>query len=253
MDLNITSRLQATFASGNIDNQLPGSDFVCVLAEGDSDSIELTLRGGVGDEFAGNTHDAVAEALAANPEAPVTIKINSVGGSVFEGFGIANALLAHKGEVTAVIEGIAYSAATFPLLVADKVVAHKASTVGIHRAMTPVMGNQVEHAAAIKQLDAIDSILIELYAEKTGMSEDEIVELLDASIDGTMLSAKKAVELGFADEIYSVKADDDESEEKAKAKAELDLQCQAHKASMRKRAGIAARLKLREIGQRMAK
>jgi len=253
MKLNITDRLQEAFNSdaGSVDNQLPGSDFVCVLAEGDNDSIELTLRGGVGDEFAGNTHDAVAEALAANPEAPVTIKINSVGGSVFEGFGIANALLAHKGEVTAVIEGIAYSAATFPLLVADKVVAHKASTVCIHRALIPVMGNQVEHAAAIKQLDAIDSILIELYAEKTGMSEDEIVELLDASIDGTMLSAKKAVELGFADEIYSAKSDDEDSD--VKAKAELDLKCQAHKASMRKRAGVAARLRLREIGQRLAK
>ncbi len=253
--------LQAAFAAKAI--KVPeasgeASDFRCEVTSQGEDGITLTLRGTVGDGWVGNDHVSVSDALEANPTAPVTMHINSLGGSVFEGFGIANALLSHEGEVTAIIEGVAYSAATFPLLVADKVIAHKASTVGIHRSMVLTMGNQVEHAAAIQQLDAIDSILIDMYVAKTGISVEGIVEMLDATIDGTMMSSKEALAKGFVDEIYTPKAaddnDQDEEDEEDEEKAQADLghvQLQAHKAQRRKKAGIAARVKLREIVRRM--
>ena len=233
------------------------SDFICQITSQSDEEIVLSLRGDVGDAWEQNDHATVVEALQGNPKAKVTMYINSMGGSVFEGFGIANAIVAHEGEVTAVIEGVAYSAATFPLLVADKVIGHKASTVGIHRSMVLTMGNQIEHAAAIQQLDVIDGILIDLYSAKTGLKPEAIIQMLDATIDGTMMSADKAVSLGFVDEIFDnssqaeggdLESDDDGE---AEAKAELADKFKAHKALQRKRAGIAARVKLREITKRL--
>jgi len=201
----------------------------------------------------------VVEALQKSPRAKVKLYINSMGGSVFEGFGIANALLEHEGFVTAIIEGVAYSAATFPLLVADKVIAHKASTVGIHRSMVLTMGNQIEHLAAVQQLDAIDGILIDLYSAKTGLKREAIIQLLDATIDGTMMPSKQALSLGFVDELFNSsqdeggdQSDDDDDEEEEEVKAELATKWQAHKAKRRKREANAARVRLRALVTRVS-
>ena len=239
------------------------SDFVCQVSSATESDIVLSIRGVVGDEWEENDHATVVEALQKSPKAGVTIYVNSMGGSVFEGFGITNALLAHEGHVTAIIEGVAYSAASFLVLAADKVIAHKASAYGIHRSMVMTMGNQIDHAAAIQQLDAIDNILIDMYVAKTGLKEEAIVAMLDATLDGTMLTAKKAVALGFVDEIFTAKDDDDDAEEvdpssddeadeeDEAAKALLQSKLQAHKATQRKRAAISARVKRREIVRRL--
>lgn len=180
-----------------------GSDFRCEITNEDDSNITIAIRGVVGDYFEENDHATVVAKLEANPTKNVTLRVNSMGGSVFDGFGIANALLAHEGEVTAIIEGVAYSAASFLVLAADKVVAFKASTYGIHRSLTLTYGNQVEHQATIERLNAIDEILIELYVEKTGLPEAEIIDLIDGTADGTMLKAVDAHAKGFVDEIYS--------------------------------------------------
>jgi len=167
--------------------------------------IEIAIRGVVGDLSEECDHSSVVEALKDDPKANVTLYVNSMGGSVFDGFGIMNALLAHEGEVTAVIEGVAYSAASFLVLAADRVCAYKASTFGVHRSLTFTYGNQKAHAATIERLNAIDEILIELYVEKTGLSTEEIENLLDGTSDGTMLKASEAKEKGFIDEVLEPK------------------------------------------------
>jgi len=236
------------------------SDFTCHLDNGsDGGEIVLTVRGVVGDEWEENDHKTVVEALQAAPDAKVTLYVNSMGGSVFDGFGIFNALSSHKGEVTAIIEGIAYSAASFLVLAADKVIAHEVSAYGLHRAMRATFGNQVDHRGSIQQLDTIDTILIDLYSAKTGMKADEIVAMLDADTDGTMLTAKAALEMGFVDEIFDPKKapaapskdDEEDEDEDAPTQAALDAQFQAHKAGRRKKQGIAARVRIREIARKL--
>jgi ATP-dependent Clp protease, protease subunit len=186
-------------------NARGGSDFRAEITDEDGDSITISLRGTVGDSWEENDHESIVSQLEASPEKDVVLHINSLGGAVFDGFGIANALISHQGTVTAIIEGVAFSAASFIAIAADKVVMHKASTYGIHRSLTLTHGNSLEHKATIEWLDAIDEILIDMYVEKTGKTPEEIVAILDGTVDGTIYTAKNAVKEGFADEVYEPK------------------------------------------------
>jgi len=220
------SKLKAFLASKDIKGS-SSSQFQASAVNGE-DTITITVRGTVGDPWDENDHTSVAEMLEANPTKPVVLKVNSLGGSVFDGFGIANALMAHEAEVTAIIEGVAYSAASFLVLTADIVRAYKTSTYGVHRSWTATVGNQKDHQSTIDDLEVIDNLVIDMYVDKTGLDRGDVVALVDGNTDGTMLSATKALELGFVDEIIEPKkkkANDDgeensSSKEFASARAE---------------------------------
>ena len=65
----------------------------------------------------------------------VTIQINSGGGSVFAGSEIFTDLGKYQGKVFAEISGICASAATFPLLAADKVTMTPTGQIMIHNCL----------------------------------------------------------------------------------------------------------------------
>ncbi|MBR1437540.1 MAG: ATP-dependent Clp protease proteolytic subunit [Synergistaceae bacterium] len=64
--------------------------------------------------------------------------------------------------------------------------------------MTMAMGNAADMEKAITTLNEIKESIINAYQRKTGLSRNKISKLMS---DETWLNAKKAVELGFADEI----------------------------------------------------
>ena len=64
--------------------------------------------------------------------------------------------------------------------------------------MTMAMGNAADMEKAIETLNEIKESIINAYQKKTGLSRNKISKLMS---DETWLNAKKAVELGFADEI----------------------------------------------------
>jgi ATP-dependent Clp protease, protease subunit len=182
-----------------------GSDIRCEIVNESEDVITISVRGTVGDFWESNDHKTIVDQLEASPKKKLKLHINSLGGSVFDGFGIANAVIAHEGESEAIIEGVAFSAASFIAIACDKVTMHKASTYGIHRSMTATYGNSKDHEATQEWLDAIDDVLVAMYMDKTGKGEAEVLSLLDGTRDGTIMTAKEALAQGFADEIYEPK------------------------------------------------
>ena len=68
----------------------------------------------------------------------------------------------------------------------------------IHTPMTISIGDTHEMERTIKFLSEIKESIINAYAIKTGLSRAKISQLMDAE---TWMSAKKAVELGFADSV----------------------------------------------------
>jgi ATP-dependent protease ClpP protease subunit len=62
------------------------------------------------------------ELKALGPVAELTVRINSPGGSVFDGVAIYNALKRHDGAVTVWIDGIAASIASMIAMAGDEVV-----------------------------------------------------------------------------------------------------------------------------------
>ena len=131
-------------------------------------------------------------------EGDITIWINSPGGDVFAAAQIYNMLMDYKGKVTVKIDGVAASAASVIAMAGGEVFMSPVSMLMIHNPMTIAIGDAEEMAKAIAMLDEVKESIMNAYEIKTGLSRARISHLMDAE---TWLNAKKAVELGFADDI----------------------------------------------------
>lgn len=127
----------------------------------------------------------------------LNIYVNSPGGSVFEGQSIYSQLKRHKAVKNVYIDGISASIASV-ISMCGRVFIPKNAMIMVHNASTFAEGNSNDFRALADTLDKVNQTIIEVYAEKTGLAEDKIKELMDRE---TWLTGKEAVELGFADEL----------------------------------------------------
>lgn len=128
----------------------------------------------------------------------VRLYINSPGGDVFAGADIYTMIREHKGRVTAVITGIAASAASIVAMAADEILISPVGYMMIHDPWTIVAGNARELEQNARVLREIGEGLIAAYQRRTGKSRDEISAML---ADETYMSAQTCVDEGFADAI----------------------------------------------------
>lgn len=158
--------------------------------------VDVFLYDELGPAWAGMIDaDMVAKEIKAAGKEPIRLRINSPGGSAWVGMAIYSLLKDHKPGVDVVVDGIAASAATVPMLAGRTITVSESGMVMIHRSMTLTFGNQGDHRKSIDALDAHDRVIAGLYASKTGKSEDEIAALLDAE---TWMTAHEALAHGFA-------------------------------------------------------
>src|SRR6056297_2793484 len=96
------------------------------------------------------------EELGALPgDAPLTLRLNSPGGSVFDAVVIHNALARHAGGVTVWIDGIAASAASYVAMAGREIVMPENAFLMIHDPSGAVMGSADEMRAMAEALDKI--------------------------------------------------------------------------------------------------
>lgn len=127
----------------------------------------------------------------------ITLRLNSPGGSVFDGMAIFNLLKAHDAQITVYVDGLAASMASVIAMAGDLVVMPENSMMMIHNPWTLAAGDAEELRKNAELLDKIKSAMLSAYANKTGMDENTIAELMDAE---TWFTGSEAVENGFADE-----------------------------------------------------
>ena len=172
----------------------------------------LRLEGPIDDEsFWGDevTPKAFREELNAGTE-DITVWINSPGGNVFAAAEIYTMLRDYPGSVTVKIDAIAASAASVIAMAGSKVLMSPVAMLMIHDPSTIAMGNTKDMEKAIATLNEVKESIINAYAAKSGLSHNRISKLME---NETWMNAKKAVELGFADEILFEAVEPDEPEE----------------------------------------
>ncbi len=149
----------------------------------------------------------------------ITIRINSLGGSVFDGVAIFNALRLHPAGVTTQVDSIAASIASVIAQAGDNRVMLDNSEMMIHEATGIAVGatesDMIEMAAILKnQTEKI----AEIYAKRKGdgRSKNHFLTLMrtGASNMGTWLSAKETVSEGLADEVVTPNSKSDNKVEK---------------------------------------
>lgn len=128
----------------------------------------------------------------------ITLRINSYGGSVFDGNAIYNILRSHPASVHTIIDGVAASIASVIALAGDTIEMPENSMMMIHNPMNIIMGNAIQMRKMADDLDKIKDSILNTYASKTGLEKSKLSKLMD---DETWMTADEAVELGFADEV----------------------------------------------------
>ncbi len=129
---------------------------------------------------------------------PVTIWLNSPGGDCLAASQIYTMLMDYKGTVTVKIDGVAASAASVIAMAGTKVYMAPTALMMIHNPATMAFGDHVDMAKAIDMLNEVKESIINAYEIKTSLSHTQLSHMMD---DTTWMNAKKAIELGFADEI----------------------------------------------------
>ncbi len=129
-------------------------------------------------------------------DTPVNLRINCIGGDVFDGMAMYNIIKKREAKTTAYIEGIAASMGSVIALAADEVIMAENSLFMIHNAWGGAMGEAEDMRKTASILEKISGEIANIYERKTRLSLNRIIEMMDKE---TWLNAQEAYELGFID------------------------------------------------------
>ena len=130
----------------------------------------------------------------------VVVWINSPGGDCVAASQIYSMLMDYKGNVTVKIDGIAASAASVIAMAGTRVLMAPTALMMIHNPMTAAFGDHEDMQKAIDMLAEVKESIINAYEIKTSLTRAKLSHLMDSE---TWMNAKKAIELGFADDILT--------------------------------------------------
>lgn len=138
-----------------------------------------------------------------NVKEDIVIRLNSGGGDVFEGIEIYNYLKSLSNHITIEVTALAASAASLVAMAGDKIIIRTGANMMVHEASTMAFGNKSDIQKTLNALTAIDTSIVDIYQDRTGLDRDEIVNLIT---NETWLTADEAINKGFADEKSSRKS-----------------------------------------------
>lgn len=126
------------------------------------------------------------------------VRINSMGGSVSEGLAIYGLLSDFNGHLITQVDGFACSAASVIFMSGQERIMPENGLLMIHNAWTDACGDPNELRKAADDLEIITKPSVNIYVNKTGLSEEEIKNMMDKE---TWMDYKSAFEKGFATSI----------------------------------------------------
>ncbi len=155
--------------------------------------------------------------FAAINASQILVRINSIGGDVFDGIAIHNAIKAKQADITTQVDGIAASIASIIMLAGKQIAIAKNGYVMIHQPWTFAMGNGEDLRKQADLLDKLSGTMATMYAAKTGKTAEQMSSVMSAV---TWYTAEEAKAAGFVDAVLEEEGD----LPAAAAKAVLKLQ-----------------------------
>ncbi len=168
-----------------------------IEGKGQQDEVTVYLYDEIG--FFGIAADEFVRDLNKIKAGTIHLRVNSPGGSVFDGTTIYNAIKQHKSKVVAHVDGLAASIASVIVMGADEVQMAENAFMMVHEPWSMVMGNADGLRAEADLLDKVRDTIAKTYMNKSGKESEEINDLMNAE---TWMTAQEAVAFGFADSIY---------------------------------------------------
>lgn len=158
---------------------------------------EILIYDDIGpEEWGGVSAKAVKAQLDTMKDAAeITVRINSPGGDVFDGFAIYNLLSQHPAKINVKVDGWAASAASVVAMAGDTVEVAANALMMIHNPWTLAIGDAETMLKTASLLEQIKGSIVTTYKAKVSMTDEEISALMDAE---TWFDAQGAVEAGLA-------------------------------------------------------
>ena len=128
----------------------------------------------------------------------LTVRIHSAGGNAYAALVIHNKLKSMAGDVTVIVEGVAMSGGSLIMCAGDTVKVYPGSLVMIHKCWAFLFGgyNATEMRRMADSNEAVDRSQAAVYQSKTGLSTEELMELME---NETFMTGQEAIDCGFAD------------------------------------------------------
>jgi ATP-dependent protease ClpP protease subunit len=139
-----------------------------------------------------------ARELASVDAKRLIVRINSQGGSAFDGIAIHNAIARHSAQTTVYVDGLAASAASVIAMAGDEIIISKYGQMMIHDASGGVVGTAAEMTAFAKVLDDLSDSIASVYADRAG---GDVQAWRDRMRGESWYRADAAVAAGLADRV----------------------------------------------------
>jgi ATP-dependent protease ClpP protease subunit len=135
----------------------------------------------------------------------IELRVNSPGGNVFDGIAIMSALMALDKPVDAYVDGIAASIASVFLMSSKNITMPQNTRIMIHDPFAMVGGNAVELRKQADLLDMVKTDIVATYRRNVNISSDKISDMMSQE---TFISARDAVDMGFAHNFVAIEEQD---------------------------------------------
>lgn len=160
-------------------------------------TVNIMIWGEISEWWGVNSRD-VYWALKGQNISQINVFISSPGGEIDQAFVIHDMLKGHPANVTAYLVGQCASAATVISCSADNVVMSNQCIFMIHKPSWICWGDADAMRKAGDILDKYQSLIINVYKRKTGLSDAELNTLMD---EETWFEPTEALALGFVDKV----------------------------------------------------
>lgn len=173
------------------------SRFLCQInAKADSDEAEILIYDEIGASWYGEgiTAEGFVRDLAKLDAKTIRVRVNSGGGSVFEGLAIYNALRRHNAKIVTEIDGVAASIASVIALAGQEVRMADNAFLMIHNPHGVAVGNAADVRKFAELLETVGGSLAGIYVDRTGKDEETVQAWMD---EETWFSAEEAKAAGF--------------------------------------------------------
>ena len=171
-----------------------------------SDEVaEVLIYDQIGEDFWGEGVSAkeFARDVGAIKAAEILVRINSPGGSVFDGQAIYATLRSHAARIVTRVEGLAASIASLVAMAGDEVRMTANSLFMIHDPWAYASGTAPEMHSFADVLEKVGATIRDVYAARSALTADEVAAAMAAE---TWYTAGEAEAVGLIDVVDNMRA-----------------------------------------------
>ena len=135
-----------------------------------------------------------------SPMTPIWLHINSNGGSLFDGLGMADQISTIKSPIYSVVEGCVASAGTLISMSCTKRYILPSAFILLHQLSSFMWGTYEQFKDEMHVLDMAMETMTRFYKAHSSLREDDIKDILTRD---SWFNAEECLANGFVDEVYS--------------------------------------------------